>query len=300
MFPVYHKENQEGASNKYTPKTASIEYHWRFGGVNRDSHRPGLTGFCEERVAAVFSRLDPSTCLDLSTRPTNVKTNKLFCFPFAGGSSFSYRELAQAANSFDLHPLELPGRGRRAGESLARDIDVMVHDLLRQVDPDAGQFAFFGHSMGASLAWLAARQLADQRRRTPTVLFVSGCNAPMVREPRQWHLLPPDEFAQLLRDMGGCPPQVLADPDLLDYFVPIIRADFEAHAKFQCLETRPFEIPVVVFSGSDDPYVNPDGLQRWREVTSSHFECHLFPGGHFFLFDHWEAIRRLMETRLGR
>src|SRR2546428_10337512 len=81
--------------------------------------------------------------------------------------------------------------------------------------------AFYGHSMGAAIAFELARALRRHGRPLPSALFVSGARAPQFR--LNWTPPPePDERELLdqLRRLNGTPPEVLDNPEAMRLALP--------------------------------------------------------------------------------
>ena len=113
-------------------------------------------------------------------------TVNLFCFPYAGGSSPVLYEAwqAQLPEFVQVQAVLVPGRGRRVKEesqtnllSLAADIAVAI---LPKVKDTAQKFAFFGHGVGAILAYEVARFVQRQYDEELVHLFVSGSLPPVL------------------------------------------------------------------------------------------------------------------------
>jgi len=224
----------------------------------------------------------------------------LFCIPYAGGNAWSYRALERSLSpAVTLEGLELPGRGRRGLEPLCASLEELADDVFRQIQQRGltGPYALYGHSMGALLAFLAAQRIRAAGFARPQALFLSGSSAPAAREVRRRHLLPPAEFKTMLRELGGCPPQVLDDPELLDFFEPILRADFKAVETWQRGDQPPLDIPLVVMSGLEDDSDAGDA-GGWASETTA--ECRLleFSGDHFFILRHWDQIGATIQRQL--
>lgn len=228
----------------------------------------------------------------------------LFCLPYAGGNAHSYRPLTQALSSrVQARTLELPGRGVRGGEPLCRDMQALVNDVFAQLAPQAVKipFALFGHSMGGLLAYLCALRLRDAGLPAPRALFVSAQEAPARRgappqPPR--HLLPDAAFLEMLRALGGCPDEVLAEPQLMAYFTPILRADFQAVDGWRHRPHRPLDVPLTVLLGEDD-CVCEQAAAAWAEETHGRFALRRFPGGHFYIQQHWSDLAELIAEQLA-
>lgn len=231
----------------------------------------------------------------------SMPATTLYCLPYAGGNAYSYRALeSHLAPGCRIAGVELPGRGRRTQEPLSFSMEALAGDVFAQLRPhlERGRYALFGHSMGAALAYLCLHRIKAAGLPYPEAVFLSGKRAPSFVERKARHLLPRDEFVDVLRDLGGCPPELLQEKELLDYFEPILRADFQAVETWEPLKQPPLPVPLVVFRGLDDE-VSRDEALAWKQETSAGFQLHEFDGDHFFIQRHWPKIARLIETGLG-
>ena len=222
-----------------------------------------------------------------------METINLLCFPFAGGQSYSYRGLGDSFDFVTVSTFDLPGHGKRLSEPLLDDINYIIDDMFNQIQNRLRQpYAFFGHSMGGCLAYLMARRVIREGSAPPVFLFISGRKGPAVVEEGRRHLLPKPQFFKMLEDLGGCPPMILADPELMDLYEPILRADFAALASYRHQEAAPLDIPFLVMIGTDDE-IAEDEVMQWQRETTRPLRIVRFPGDHFFIFQHWREIRRL-------
>ena len=145
-------------------------------------------------------------------------------------------------------------------------------------------FALFGHSMGAMVAYGLALELAARGGPAPTMLIVSARQAPHLpsRHPPV-HDLPDAEFRQWLRRLGGTPPEVFDDDELMELVVPLLRADAALSESVRMPNPPPkVGCPVVALGASDDPEVELDALAQWCAITKEEFTLRLFTGGHFY------------------
>jgi surfactin synthase thioesterase subunit len=234
----------------------------------------------------------------MSTAVSGAKFT-VFGLPYAGGNMWSYRPLEKSLPpGVTLTGIELPGRGRRSNEPLATSIDTLADDVAAQIRSRAdGPYALFGHSMGALLGLLTIRRLAQSSQPLPEVFFVSGCEAPAMRTPRRRYALGPQEFIDMLHEMGGCPPEVLADQELLDFFEPILRADFQAFETWPAVSGPKIDVPIVVSRGSEDE-VSEEAARAWGLETRHPITYAEFSGGHFFLLQHWPAIGAMIRDHV--
>ncbi len=198
-----------------------------------------------------------------------------------------------------LEGLELPGRGRRGLEPLCPSLEDLAEDVFRQIQSRAvpGCYAIYGHSMGALLAYLTAHRIRRAGLPPPESLFVSGSSAPAALPARDRHRLPPTEFVAMLRELGGCPPQILEDAEMLDFFEPILRSDFKAVETWQYRQAAPLDLPLIVMAGDQDETTVADA-SGWTTETTGPCRVIEFSGDHFFILRHWEAIGTTIHRQL--
>jgi medium-chain acyl-[acyl-carrier-protein] hydrolase len=145
-------------------------------------------------------------------------------------------------------------------------------------------FAFFGHSLGAFVAYESARRLHLGGEPLPVHLFLSGRGAPDdVASRRRFHDLTDRELIDVLRRLGGTPDAVLAHSTFMQAMLPAVRADFELLSGYQPPDFACLDLPLSVYGGIKDTTVDPVSLDSWKRYTRGSFQCLLFPGGHFFL-----------------
>jgi medium-chain acyl-[acyl-carrier-protein] hydrolase len=222
---------------------------------------------------------------------------RLFCFPHAGVGATAFRPwAAELPADVELIAVQPPGRETRLREPPFEVLDELLAELRRQIEPWLDrEFAFFGHSMGACVAYEITRSLRDDRGPLPTHLFVSGRRAPgaPVVEP-PLHPLTDDEFvAEIRRRYDGIPDEVMRHPELLALLLPCLRADIAALERHPHRPGPPLPAPILAFGGAQDPCVSATELGAWRAETAAGFSLRLFPGGHFYL---QTARRALLES----
>ncbi|WP_205669314.1 thioesterase II family protein [Amycolatopsis suaedae] len=219
--------------------------------------------------------------------PAPRSTRRLVCFPHAGGSaSFFHPVSARFAPAVDVVAVQYPGRQDRRHEPCVEDIrllaDLIAEELRAQ---PAKPTAFFGHSMGAAVAFETAWRL-ERADHGPAVLLASGSRAPSLPRDDGVHDLDDDGVLAELRRLEGTHEALLADEDLLRMALPAIRGDYRAIESYSTTADRGLSCPITVLVGDRDPNVSLAEAARWREHTTGEFRQHVFPGGHFYLVEH--------------
>jgi surfactin synthase thioesterase subunit/glycosyltransferase involved in cell wall biosynthesis len=208
---------------------------------------------------------------------------RLFCFPHAGGGGSAFKAWAERLpRSVVVVPMRPP---RRATPYIMAELVAALGD---SIEPYLDQpFAFFGHSMGAVVAFELARLLRRRNRPLPRLLVASGARAPRFR---RGHVPGPEpgeaEFVDALRRLQGTPRAVLDNPTLLQLILPALREDAAIYRNYIYAEEPPLHCPIRAYGGADDPNVHRQHLEGWAAETTAAFAMRLFPGGHFYLQTH--------------
>jgi surfactin synthase thioesterase subunit/glycosyltransferase involved in cell wall biosynthesis len=224
---------------------------------------------------------------------------RLFCFPHAGGG-------ASAGPPDDLPAwgivrVRLPGRESRLAEAPFERMGALVTALANAMEAYLDRaFAFFGHSMGAVVAFELARELRRRGRPAAEMLIASGARAPQFR--RDYAPAPPPTRAAFFEELGrlqGIPAEVLGDPALMRAILPALEADAALYRTYVYAEEPPLSIPIRAYGGAGDPNVSRAHLTAWGEQTTASFAMRVFPGGHFYLNTAREDFRRALEADLS-
>jgi surfactin synthase thioesterase subunit/glycosyltransferase involved in cell wall biosynthesis len=208
-----------------------------------------------------------------------IEGRRLFWFPHAGGGQ------APGLSRIGGVGVRLPGRESRLAEAPFERMAPLIAALADAIDPYVGgPYAFFGHSMGAVVAFELARELRRRGKPLPAILIASAARAPQFRRN---HVPPPapsrERLIEELRSLEGIPSEVLDDPAVLRAILPALEADTELYRNYVYSEDAPFAFPIRAYAGADDPNIRREHLEGWREQTTGPFAVHVFPGGHFYL-----------------
>ena len=234
-------------------------------------------------------------------RPNPVAAMRLFCVPYAGGSPLIFSDWpADLPPDVEVGLIQLPGRGARLGEPPFTSVAPLIESLVPALHPFLDKpFALFGHSMGGLICFELARALELKLGLEPEVLFVSGRQAPPLRDRTTLHYdLPEPEFLKELRQLGGTPPEILDHPELMKLLVPLLRADFEFCQTYVYQPGPPVACPLSVFGGVDDTEVTQEELAGWSSFTTAAFSLRMLPGDHFFIRSARSQLLRLISEDL--
>ena len=230
----------------------------------------------------------------------NARRLKVICLPYAGGNRYSYNKIrVYFKESIELIILELPGRGKRISEPLMHNLDTIIRDLFGQISPhlDNGPYFLYGHSMGGILGHELIHYLLARQLRIPSFFLVTGCIAPQFREARKkLHRLTDLELKRALGKLGGFPKEILASKELMDYLLPVLKADITALEKFTYEDKGRYPVPVMAIAGDSEEISNVE-LESWGWETSADFQSTKFSGPHFFILDHFDKLAAIIKKR---
>ncbi|MFF4044991.1 thioesterase II family protein [Streptomyces sp. NPDC001816] len=233
-------------------------------------------------------------------RPRPEARVRLVCFPHAGGAASAFRTWTELLPpTVELVAVQYPGRQDRFHEPALEDMDVLVDRLsFAAAHRLRGPVAFFGHSLGATVAYEVARRLAG---RQPEVvrLFASARSAPSV--DRRHDLTFPDDDALLdyIRALGGTGAGVLEDRELQELALPTLRSDFRLVAGYRSVAGEQLTCPITAIAGDADASFTLADAEQWRRHTSGTFSSVELSGGHFYIEDVPEDLVRVLVGELG-
>jgi len=228
---------------------------------------------------------------------------RLFCFPYAGGSSWNFRQLAsQLRGRIEVVPIDLPGRGRRRGDACVDTWPELEAMLAAELRPQLrAPCALLGYSFGALVALnVMHRLVADGTPPAclPTALVACALSGPSsIKHPQLLHRMDDRAMFEALRDLGGIPEELLASSELVTLAAPSLRADlrlFETHEP----PRAPLDVPLYAYVGSQDRSVG-EAFASWRRETSASFRSRMFDGGHMFIHQHVAVLADALAADLA-
>ncbi|HSH66895.1 MAG TPA: alpha/beta fold hydrolase [Bacteroidia bacterium] len=221
-------------------------------------------------------------------KPVNRPQAKinLFCLPYAGGNARIFQSWPEFLPEFvELVAIELPGRGRRIQEPAFDSMKSLVQELssvlYSQIDKP---YVIIGHSMGSRIALNTIHELGRLGCPPPLHFIASGSAPPhILKKRKKIHTLSDNEFINELQSYDGIRKEVINNKELMEIYLPLLRADFSVSAEEFLPNLPPLNCTATVFSGINDRYVSKEDCLAWQEYFSPPIEVSIFEGGHFFI-----------------
>ncbi|GGV61832.1 hypothetical protein GCM10010277_67070 [Streptomyces longisporoflavus] len=222
---------------------------------------------------------------------------RLFCFPYAGGGASAYgrwqRTLDAHGAGVRVMPVQLPGREGRIDEPRFTDLRALIDDMDAQLDDELERpHIFYGHSMGALIAYSLAWRRQQRCAPLPLAVVLSAYRAPHLPAPQ---IASPEasdeELIESLAALGGIPQVLLNHPDFLSALLPVARDDLLlCTGDAASYTSEPLRVPLHLFAGRRDRLVSVPEVVSWRRHAGRGCEVRTMPGGHFFVRAHEEAF----------
>ncbi|MFD1676441.1 thioesterase II family protein [Alicyclobacillus fodiniaquatilis] len=228
--------------------------------------------------------------------PKILAQNNLICLPHAGGYSAAFRPLSSYMNTdWRVITVDPPGHGGNR-LPLMNDLEQLVSLYLRELKEFMdGPFVLFGHSLGGRIVHRMAQELQDNGH-LPQAVIVSASPPPDIvlenlTDKNDTKLL------EYIMSLGGIPEEFMEHKELIDMYLPIFRADFQALERHVQPSTTRIRVPFFVLSGTEDIRCSPLKLQSWSK-WSDNVEFMEIPGGHMFLLGQAEKVAMRLKTIL--
>jgi pyochelin biosynthesis protein PchC len=225
---------------------------------------------------------------------------QLVCFAHAGGSASFFFPVAKALSpAVDVTAVQYPGRQDRRSEPNIDNLPDLADAIFPAVRPLADRpLAFFGHSMGAVLAYEVALRLEKDGAPPLTRIFASGRRAPSRYREEAVHKKDDAGILDELRQLSGTNTDLLGDPETVEMILPAIKSDYRAVETYRDIPGRTVSAPILAVIGDTDPKVTTDEAKAWADHTTGSFELKTFPGGHFYLVDQAPQLIKLISDDL--
>ncbi|MFJ2061281.1 thioesterase II family protein [Streptomyces sp. NPDC087908] len=222
------------------------------------------------------------------THPSSPRW-RLFCFPPAAAGASYFRRWVDVPDELELWAVQPPGREDRHSEEGREDIKSMAAEIALALQWFSGSpFAFFGHSMGALVAYETTLRLHEQGMSTPAHVFASSCAAPRIHVARTFRDSSDDEVESILLRQG-MPNSALSDVEFRSMILSTARLDLTAFFEYRPNEAL-LPCPITCLRGLDDSSVQWSDVKNWQYHSKEPVVQLAFPGSHHYLKDNAEEL----------
>lgn len=210
---------------------------------------------------------------------------RLFCLPHAGAGGIIYVPWKDAlSEKIGLYAVQLPGREKRIGETLASDVFALCEAIVEGIQSELKEpYILFGHSMGGILVYEIMKLIMKKGLPLPEKLIMSASSLKGFENIPDIEHLSDDELSAFLERMGGTQEQLLYNENFRKCYFPIIRNDYRLVRNYQFTPVR-IPVPITALAGTEDKEVALENIYYFKELTE---ECAVYQvkGNHFFIED---------------
>jgi pyochelin biosynthesis protein PchC len=225
---------------------------------------------------------------------------RLVCFPYAGaGANLFRRWLEMLPPSIELVAAQYPGHEDRYNEAFISDMAALADEIGRDVPSIGAPMAFFGHSLGATIAFEVALRLRPRFPLPIVRLFVSARKAPADCHPNGHAFL--DDAAMkraYIRNLPGAHVPAVEE-ELWQAIGSAIRNDLLISERYHYLAGSRLTCPITALvAEQDETLITLPDVQRWAECTILDCDSHALPGGHLYWQDNPAALISFLVAKL--
>ncbi|WP_406379390.1 thioesterase II family protein [Streptomyces sp. NBC_01618] len=232
--------------------------------------------------------------------PQSEAPLSLFCFHHAGAGAMTFARWRQRLGpQVRVLPVRLPGRETRLREARITDGNRLMRELAEALGSLLDQpHAFYGHSMGALVAYRFALHRVREGHRAPDSVLVGACSPPHL--PGRFtdgDELPDQELLGLLSRCGDLPEYLVQRPERLRTLLATLRDDLQLARSLRDGSGDALPCPLRAFAGRDDTVAPAGEMRSWDQYTTAAFELRTIAGGHFFV--RGGELSQLLASALG-
>jgi len=234
-------------------------------------------------------------------QPRPAATMRLVCFPHAGGAASVFHGwVDRMPRSVELVAVQYAGRQDRRDEEPVADLETMASLVVADIEPLFDRpVAFFGHSLGATIAFEVARKLQPRFPTPITRLVVSARKPPGECGPGGYDFRRDEDIRRYLGRVGGRATMVMENEELWQITVPALRSDLLMSDRYSYADGAPLTCPITVVAAEDDYGCGIAEMRSWAAHTIGAVDEHVVPGDHFYLDAPPEELFTVLVDVLG-
>ncbi|MCL8537187.1 thioesterase II family protein [Chryseobacterium gallinarum] len=220
---------------------------------------------------------------------------KIIVFTHAGGNKYSYNNFYKNYDRFIV--IEYNGRGTRIDKPFVDNIYLLVDEVYERVSSQdllSEDYIIYGHSLGALVGYLLCQKIMDKGGNYPKKLVLSGKKHFHRDNRKNISTLPDSEFWKEVTALGGIPDEMMNYPELIDFYIPILRNDFKLVESFQHKPQAKLTFPIDIFYGSEEAC--DEDMQGWLDESTEKVTITKLTGNHFFIFKHTEFFNTYFDS----
>ena len=239
-----------------------------------------------------------STWVKKANNPDTVRA-QIVCFPPNGGGATNFRNWAstlekQGCEMFVVQP---PGWEARFSESPVDDLRQMVRSVSGELTGllKADRFVFYGHSLGALLAFESAHYLQENHKLCPRHLYVAAWSAPTIPYQHPKHVpldvfepsTPTHVLTSYVPRFTYLDPRLASNPAIMKRLKPCLAAGVKMCNAYSYTHADRLPCNITALCGSNDLFAPPSKMTGWADMADRKYKYRskVYRAAHMFLQD---------------
>ena len=224
---------------------------------------------------------------------------QIVCFPPNGGGATNFRNWPThlEKQGWEMFVIEPPGWEARFTETPVDDLQEMVESVSRELVPllKPDRFVFYGHSLGALLAFESAHYLQAKQKLCPRHLYVAAWSAPTIpyQHPQN---VPVDVFepstpthvlTSYVPRITYLDPRLASNPTTMKRLKPCLAAGVKMCNAYTYNHADRLPCDITALSGSSDLFAPASNMAGWANMADRKYKYRskVYRGAHMFLQD---------------
>ncbi|MFT2791324.1 thioesterase II family protein [Serratia sp. T13T92] len=221
--------------------------------------------------------------------------NVIICFPYAGGGKSSF-DILKKHLSCGAKVLSLTYSGRESESDSAKSASCfnrMLEELKSQLSHIDAPITFFGHSMGAIVAYELTVILSNQLNIRK--LVVSACKPPKLFVNSRVFSEHSDDGFRKIVDLGGIPQIIAGNPTRLKEAKSRLANDLRLLANYKRQNYPKIHCAIHALAATDDSLASENEMLSWKNYTLNEFKSTTFKGDHFYFRNKSKEVAHLIS-----
>ncbi|WP_314062441.1 alpha/beta fold hydrolase [uncultured Vagococcus sp.] len=212
-----------------------------------------------------------------------MSKSKVILFPYSGGNKNCYRNITSFFDAGITHKT-LDFR-TEAVRTFAETVDYLCDKVYSECS-ESSEIILYGHSLGAYLAYEVGRSKRLNKQIVKIVL--SGVNPPNQLKREYFNFFKKD-LADFIEEVGGFPEMATLKEKsiMVEYLYPTMKKDFDLLSQYADLRINatinPISVNLTLLVGTEDPLVDVDKIEKWKNFVEGEVEICKMSGHHFFI-----------------
>ena len=234
--------------------------------------------------------------VEKSSNPLHVLA-QIVCFPPNGGGPTNFRNwpIHLEKQGWEMFVVQPPGWEARFTETPVDDLQEMIVSVSRELVPllKADRFVFYGHSLGALLAFESAHYLQAKDKLCPTHVAAWSALTIPYQHPQN---VPKDVFGQstpinvltsYVPRFTYLDPRLASNPTIMKRLKPCLAAGVKMCSAYTYNHADRLPCNITALSGSNDLFAPSSKMAGWSNVADRKYKYRskVYRGAHMFLQD---------------